>query len=109
MQTVAEEKRKAYRCVCWSANPITKDILKVRFYMCVNLYICTGTCLCVHTGVCTMMCLCVRLCVRVSIFIIDNFLVQFAVVRAYIGVSDCVTSLLGHSPLFYSSITFLSY
>ena len=30
MQTVAEEKRKAYRCVCWSAEPINADTLKVR-------------------------------------------------------------------------------
>ena len=29
MQTVAEEKRKAYRCVCWSAKLITKEILLV--------------------------------------------------------------------------------
>ena len=34
MQTVAEEKRKAYRCVCWSAKPITKEILKVRISVC---------------------------------------------------------------------------
>lgn len=30
MQTVAEEKRKAYRCVCWTALPIDAAILKVR-------------------------------------------------------------------------------
>ena len=29
MQTVAEEKRKAYRCVCWSAKKIDADMLKV--------------------------------------------------------------------------------
>jgi tRNA pseudouridine synthase 10 len=29
MQTVAEEKRKAYTCVCWSAARITPEILKV--------------------------------------------------------------------------------
>lgn len=67
MQTVAEEKRKAYRCVCWSANPITKDILKVRFYMCVNLYICTGTCLCTcmclynDVSTCAFVCVCLHL------------------------------------------------
>lgn len=30
MQTVAEEKRKAYRCVCWTALPVDAAILKVR-------------------------------------------------------------------------------
>jgi hypothetical protein len=28
MQTMAEEKRKAYRCVCWSSSPIDKEKLK---------------------------------------------------------------------------------
>ena len=30
MQTVAEEKRKAYRCVCWSSEPVGADTLQVR-------------------------------------------------------------------------------
>jgi hypothetical protein len=30
MQTVAEEKRKAYRCVCWSSEPVGPETLQVR-------------------------------------------------------------------------------
>jgi hypothetical protein len=29
MQTVAEEKKKAYRCVCWSSGVVDKEKLKV--------------------------------------------------------------------------------
>ena len=36
MQTVAEEKRKAYSCICWSARPLTKEKLKVLEDLSVN-------------------------------------------------------------------------
>ena len=36
MQTVAEEKRKAYSCLCWSAQTLTKDKLKVLEELSVN-------------------------------------------------------------------------
>ena len=36
MQTVAEEKRKAYSCVCWSAQTLTKEKLKVLEQLSVN-------------------------------------------------------------------------